>query len=377
VLCPDGTGFTATVRQGRVLSSSQAQSNSLALSLACADAQRMRICPSAGLDMPLDQAVWVPTQNALVGVRGGYLFRFDANGMFQSKSRFSKMTLYGSSICYDSTRDRLFVATKDDPGWEGDLNAGTTYSPFRVIRRIDPATFTVEATFSPDTFFSNNAGVGNSGPMRVLAVGGLIYCSYSLGNGNIITNDPGFVGVFDPSGLTLSRQTQAFLEDGWCEIVDLNANYWMATDIGSGVIQIFSKPSVGDPFGNPVDFITAREIASALLKMPCGACIDPGSTNIFMVCRDSQFVMRRDSTVGGAHAGMDIALPAGSTPYCARYGLGKVYVAGLSNDTVSIINPADNSVANKTGFDGPFDIVFTPTKAFAVQIGQQGLKEIV
>lgn len=55
---------------------------------------------------------------------------------------------------------------------------------------------------------------------------------------------------------------------------------------------------------------------------------------------------------------------------------GLLYIAGGADNTVIVLNPAGNSFVVKTGFDLPFDFVFTPSKKFAVQLGSTPLKEI-
>jgi uncharacterized delta-60 repeat protein len=54
-----------------------------------------------------------------------------------------------------------------------------------------------------------------------------------------------------------------------------------------------------------------------------------------------------------------------------------LYVANWNDNTVTIIDPRDDSMTLVTGFDRPFDIVFTPSKTFAVQHGRPGLQEVV
>ncbi len=54
-----------------------------------------------------------------------------------------------------------------------------------------------------------------------------------------------------------------------------------------------------------------------------------------------------------------------------------LYIPGGKSDSVAVLDPADDSLSIVTGFDSPLDVVFTDSKAFAVQSGLVGLKEIV
>ena len=56
---------------------------------------------------------------------------------------------------------------------------------------------------------------------------------------------------------------------------------------------------------------------------------------------------------------------------------GKLYAAGFSDNTVAVISPGVDSFVIRTGFDLPWDFVFTPSKVWCVQQGTVGLKEVV
>jgi DNA-binding beta-propeller fold protein YncE len=56
---------------------------------------------------------------------------------------------------------------------------------------------------------------------------------------------------------------------------------------------------------------------------------------------------------------------------------GLLYAADFIGNQIAVINPADDSFVLKGGFDAPWDVVFTSSKAIAIQHSAQGLKEIV
>ena len=55
---------------------------------------------------------------------------------------------------------------------------------------------------------------------------------------------------------------------------------------------------------------------------------------------------------------------------------GLLYIPCQDKDGIVVFDPVAESAVWKGGFDSPVDVVFTPTKAFAVQTGPIGLKEI-
>lgn len=85
------------------------------------------------------------------------------------------------------------------------------------------------------------------------------------------------------------------------------------------------------------------------------------------------------TTGGGADVVIDTGL-TGALPFNIRYRSSndRIYVPTWEDNSVVIIDPSSDTVETiKTGFDSPFDVVFTASKAFAVQHGSEGLKEIV
>lgn len=65
--------------------------------------------------------------------------------------------------------------------------------------------------------------------------------------------------------------------------------------------------------------------------------------------------------------------------YRLRYNSynGKLYAVCYETNSVAVISPTTDTLDSvKTGFDGPWDMVFTPTKVWVVQQGNVGLKEL-
>ncbi len=104
---------------------------------------------------------------------------------------------------------------------------------------------------------------------------------------------------------------------------------------------------------------------------------------VYAVC-GGQYVVRVDAWAGNSYTKFNLSalVTSGCDPFHIRYRASDqcLYIPCQGNDTVLVWNPvadpAMGAVVQKTGFSGPIDVVFTASKAFAVQTGTQSLKEI-
>jgi hypothetical protein len=111
---------------------------------------------------------------------------------------------------------------------------------------------------------------------------------------------------------------------------------------------------------------------------PYGICYCPSQNRLYMTNRGPSLI---PFDVGTSLFMASVSMGDGNAlPYRVRYNPndGLVYVPTLRSNNVVIVDPDSNAVvAIKSGFDSPLDVVFTPTRKFAVQQGSAGLKEIV
>ncbi len=80
-------------------------------------------------------------------------------------------------------------------------------------------------------------------------------------------------------------------------------------------------------------------------------------------------------TVGSIVTGV-----TGANPRRVKYNPvdGFIYVPGWASNSVIVVDPATDTVVDtKVGFSTPWDVVFTPSKKWAVQNSMVGLQEIV
>jgi len=372
--CPNGQGASFTVPAAQYIAPTQSQANRIAHEDACNKARILLNCQQLGFDMPLDQAVYDPVRDVIFGVRGGYIFEFDASTGLPTanRSRFASNG-FRSFVCYEPITDRIFVSfAADVGGWDCSL----TTKPALCIYKINPATLAVETTYDLGTnllvqggFTLCNSGGGyfGGGIRNLVQFNGYIYgvASYA-----------GAHSVFSPFRLNVTTGALEgfngnWNDDGHCPIAVNASGYffvsWSNTfvpfNLGllmDGTINAQGPfPSIFDPIAPPV---------GGFALLPTNELVVVSKTpNLYRVAADLQ---------SAAHFTLSDAL---ATPYWCRLSPydGLVYIPTFRSNKVIVWNPGTNSeVATKTGFDSPFDMVFTPAKAWAVQQGLVSLKEI-
>lgn len=300
--------------------------------------------PPTITDMPLDQAVHHPTLDVIFGVRGGFVQEFNATtGVPTSnRARIAVPTFGQNSVAYDSISDRLYAILWSDP------DGGAT----KGIQVINPGTLAVESFIDLTALgFSPNSD-GNIA--RLICRSGILF-----GITSIVSN-----GVFRYEIVGAAFAATYPTAGDWQE-VELNGAELWTTD------SVFGQAAVYD--NTTLNFITS--IFSPGVET-WGICVNPTNGRGYFTTRTAA-IKRVDQD----HSVLaDLILPdASAKPFCIRYNAAdnKIYCADETTNTVFVIDATTEAVASQTGFDSPFDVVFTPTKKFAVQHGLDGLKEIV
>lgn len=316
--------------------------------------------------MPLNNAVYEPGRDKIFAVRGGYVYRLNATtGVKEAAARFICPDFDDSYIAYDSVSDRLYAGN-----WMTFSKNDFPAHRVKNLVQIDPDTL-VATPYSPTLLYDALPVSGDTfseGPRNLLAIGGRIYGTYFDGETGGFTHtwslDPGSVTVIagdsaDLTGCPLS----SFAFDG-----DL-ALLWVP---GNGKIYAFDVPAL------TADGSVNVNGTNSAAK---GCCYRSG----YLYCtlynlggRFSYQVEKINTTNGAIHSTINLTRPA-ANPVNIRYNPynDRIYVPTWNDNAVVVINPNDDSVTVFTGFDSPYDVVFTPTKSWAVQHGVAGLKEIV
>ena len=315
-------------------------------------------------DMPLNSAVWSPIHQKIYACRGGYVFRFDADGVLEDSARFITPEMDDTYIDYDQATDKLWVIMKRSFGSPSDGN------PSKYLVSVDPVTLAFTTyNFRNQVTNGNNWTSGETGPFRIRCDGLGIAYTLAYSDGTLAQ-----VKQIHRWDLTTSppSETHSFpsVQGGWWGDILLDgALIWYCStdsfnDIGS---------RQASNLGSSLEYVQLDGSADR----PYSCTRNPGS-HMYAV-QANQFILKGEvGTSPALRSVIDIGRP-NATPVNIRYnGVDfMIYIPCYGDDTVVILNPADDSFVVKTGFDSPFDVVFTGSKAFAVQHGSQGLKEIV
>lgn len=342
------------------------------------------ISPYGG-DTPLDQAVYSATQDKIYGVRGGYVHEFNATtGALIQSSRYACPGFSEASIAYDTVNNKIFCSVWDDYAFENDGDARYDIIVSRKLFRLFPATLAVETSAEINGVggFPGYVGAtyesGFIGPHRILYYNGVLYCA--SGNSTLGSK----LCAINVSTLAVATNGQALT---W------NQGKWIdfcVQPAGAEPMQIWTVLPFYEvyPCASPALTYAASNYYAydathygASFNIIYGVCWCPSNGKIYGTCRKPTVVTFTPNTAIHAFPVSTIATgDANATPYRIAYNSndGLIYVPGYKSNNVVIIDPAtDTVVETQSGFDSPFDVVFTPTKKWAVQQGAIGLKEIV
>lgn len=325
--------------------------------------------------MALDQAIYHPLTNKIYGVRGQWLFKFNADtAALEDSLRFNSNIGSGlSGITYIA--GTLYIATSRTPNFDPQIFVYPPGNyPFRDIYTIDTATFTATGRFDFDSKLSYSF-VGHVTD-QYLSEGW-----YHLVNDGVNLYGHGNGGDFwkvDPSNLPgYARQSFGLMTD-LC--FDRFNNVLWATDPANHFISLQdsdfttfnSSAQIGDP--GPVNGVC---YANAFNKVYCVR----GDFSVLMVDASTAMPGFNNFPFSVFNTGRPNANPfklkyvdfAGGHPFS-----NKVLIPTFADDSVVVWEPSTDTASSiKTGFTSPFDIVSTPIKSFALQTGLTGLKEIL
>lgn len=329
-------------------------------------------------NVPLDTAIYCATPNKIYGVRGQYVYQFNAtSGALETTFRFASKIIWGESSIVE-IGSFLYIAV-----WRGPLaQIAPLYPPERDVyildynltasvpmllnAQADSITFGIIYPFGPATWQAGFANLFTNGTL----LAGLIYPSML----SFFRVDPSNLSTMVISALDGSRSSLSDLS------YDSANNSFYTNDPKAPQFQIYD-------FTTP----TKKARASPTPQETYGHCLFPnaGTPKVYAVTGGQDIVKFNVNEAyplvagpAGSFTWTVIAgiLPAGSTPMRIRLNPadGMMYIPNWMADSVSIIDPStDVALRVVSGFEAPIDIVFTGTKVFAVQNSAKGLKEVV
>lgn len=338
-------------------------------------------------DMPLHHAIYVAEKDAIFGVHGGLLYKFDADtGDMVLRRRLIQPDWGPTWLTYVPGEDRL-LSTYWQP------------SQFINARR--------------GFFILNPETLEEISFVNYLDIFGVAYTSYHNGPFQTMWQNDELFAVTGRSGTT-SRWTR-FLEffTDVEEIQDVGTSAFYAqgemafnpegiiadADVGARTGPTFATVplfnAADEPTGVHFEIYGEYEIgvnvnyfsiySTELSEVPTSICY-AGAQRYYMATKSGILVKAVDAGwTGGDFGGLDVTISyidmeLAVAPMRIRFNPhnGKIYLPDLATNQVIIFDPATDTVESvKTGFTDPLDVVFTPTKAFAVQQSGKALKEIV
>lgn len=257
-------------------------------------------------------------------------------------------------IVYSTEADALYASL-----WANypDSNAGTNA---KLIYKINPDTLATIKTYNVASELAIPGTSFEAGVRQMISAGGFIYGLY-------------YTRTSTQSCFPWKLDT---LAESFTDGNDTSTQDVFRSDLTYDTAN--SKIWMPDSFGALKSFLGTDLSSSSsvnITERAYGICY---RSAVLYCCLRTRFVRHRKTDGTGSTAIIDLGRP-NATPFFIRFNSvnDRIYVPLWADNTVAIINPADDSFVIKTGFDAPFDVVFTPTKVFAIQHGDVGIKEIV
>jgi YVTN family beta-propeller protein len=327
-------------------------------------------------DMPLTQAVYSATADKIFGTRGGWIHTFNAGtGALESSLRFVPNMFGVASIM--ELGGYLYVGT-----YEGLRRAAHSIlqpdqlKPGVDIFKIDPltmATTPLGLYAAYHNFYAQNRSY-LSGFTSLMTDGTQLMGVYQY-NDNPAAGSGRYqycfkCSVADP--VATYKQRTCFDHSTLANVVyDSTNNYLWTCSMDNGEIGW-----VEWGLSSFSDYDYANVYNQAL---PCGVCWCPVNQHAYYV-QQSPILLKANVAKIAANTWDWVNTGVGdATPINIRYRPfdQQLYIPNWQDNTVTVLDPITDTVsAVKTGFTSPIDVVFTPTKAFAVQDSTVGLLEI-
>lgn len=330
-------------------------------------------------ETPLDDAVYVPTVDKIFGTIGPHIARFNATtGAFETSVRVFGPAMGSCRICYHAPLDTIFVSI-----WNVlSLQWLTTDWAIRGIYPVNPSTLAIGSVIDINSFVTGD-NEWPMGPRHIFSAGGTyLYFCHNEGDFGAPTewwrvNPLNTADNFLPSnGDSLSGDNcyNQFDIDGLGNIYGANTE--------SFELQRYDLALTNGSFGR-----CRINVPQRFVDNPVAVAWADSSGNCFAVCGTPTLIKATSfSPSPGAYTAHTMnstsvsGMPALTTvrPVRMRYRDldGMLYIPCQEHDAIIVWDPTSDDGEWKTGFSMPIDVVFTPTKAFAVQLGNEGLREI-
>jgi hypothetical protein len=326
--------------------------------------------------MPFDSACYVASVDKIFACRGPYVAQCSAvTGAIESTIKITGPSRSPSKICWAPNNGKLYIAIWNSQ--RGQHWDDTTW-PTKDIWPIDPTSFTTETPLSVYTLQNNYYSTILNGPHSLFEIGTKLWINYARGSGDWTTEriDPSDTGSFEPYPFATPRDIgygnlrfcrEQLSTDG----TYLYYPYSYAPAMARGLLSSTTMSSI-----EYVDIAVPDQ--GTITPMAAEWCST--SSKAYFVCGNEWLVRADDWSGADTYTKYNLnSIVSDCNPFHLRHSPvdSKIYIPSQGNDRVIVWDTSSETGIAKTGFDGPIDIVFTGTKAFAMQSGRVGLVEIV
>lgn len=320
-------------------------------------------------EAPLQDAVYVSSVNKIFGVSGVYVLQFNATtGVREAQVRISAPVMGDCRLCYHAATGMLYASVWNEPN----LSNFSLTHPNKDIYPIDPATMVVGTRIGLETipFIADDFGANRApyfGPKWIASLGDYLYGQWA------VAEAAQYYQWF--------RLKPTALADRCTNPYD-NTTTFLSEQAALSPTQIV----VPDPNNNGVAYgpigwnLQAEWATCNLITYTPIACDYCSLTTLFYaVDGDGNFIRINDLALQTYDQFDMNAWQAGAKACRLRYSslTVDIYLPSMTTDSVILWDPITEIAQVKTGFTNPIDVVFTPSRAFAVQNSPaQSLKEI-
>ncbi len=330
--------------------------------------------------MPIENAVLATSTAAggefIWGVRGPYIFKINSTtGALILTAKITDHELNGPvCIAYDSTADKLKVAgwNKMFPGITDNESGPWAFDTFINLYTVNPSTLVVDSVLN----ITVNLGlpVGQTGTQTGVVSMKWIGTGATTGLWGIWRSN-NFSALFRyVSGTVYTRKYSSnacfgnILNDFTWDGID--SLYWSNSETEE--VQLMSM-SDNAGFWGATDSI---DLWAGDNSIPFGIEQAPSTGDIYVGTQNG--AVKRLAYAAGFTIVSTLNVGVVGTIYKIRYNPfdGKLYCPIYGQDTIAVVNPGTNTLdgALHTGYASPWDMLFSATKTWVVQGGNQGIK---
>lgn len=308
---------------------------------------------------PLFSAVYVSSTGKILGSMENYIVEFNATtgAMIRAVKAISPMNgpmwlglINGAPwvSCYlDNTQMALTIAE----------------NPRRNIFKLDTSTLETIGSGILTLTFVLPTPKSYCGPRYFLGIGSMLYTA-------VVVGDYQQTMRVDTTN-TLDFDTGVNNTGYWLEMFCTNGTDIYIPDAGGNQIIWMDGTTMAQTDFSPTGTYSpvATEWVSGSINKPYAVCSD-------------KYMLRVDNFPLGSNTVFDLEALSGLSgikPIRLRYHTGNknLYIPCQAQDSIIVFDTVAETATVKAGFSSPIDVVFTPTKIFAVQSSLVGLKEVV